>query len=240
MLLCIDCGNTRLKWGVHDGHRWLKRAALPLAELESLKQEFFGLPLPSAAFACSVAGEHALKAVESSLGAVGLPLTWLVSQAAQCGVTNSYSNPAQLGADRWAAMIGAHHLFPGDCVVVNAGTATTIDVLDRNGVFQGGLILPGIALMRASLASNTAQLPFAEGACDPFPRNTADAIASGALLATAGAIAHMFAHVAAAPGATCLVTGGAAAPLLPVLQVPWRTVDHLVLEGLLRVASERA
>ncbi|TRZ55102.1 MAG: type III pantothenate kinase [Rhodocyclaceae bacterium] len=240
MLLCIDCGNSRLKWGLHDGQRWLKQAALPLAELDRLKQEFSALPLPSAVFACSVAGEQAHTAVERSVAALGLPLTWLVSKPAQCGVTNSYTNPAQLGADRWAAMIGARQLFQGDCLVVNAGTATTIDVLDRNGVFQGGLILPGIDLMRGSLASNTAQLPLAEGACHPLPRNTADAIVSGALLATAGAIARMFAHVAATPGAICLVTGGAAAPLLPVLEVPWRAVDHLVLEGLRQFASEGA
>lgn len=240
MLLCIDCGNSRLKWGLHDGQRWLKQAALPLADLDRLNQEFSGLPLPSAVIACSVAGVPARLAVERPVAALGVPLTWLTSQSAQCGVTNGYTTPAQLGADRWAAMIGAHHLFPGDCLVVNAGTATTIDVLDGSGVFQGGLILPGIDLMRASLASNTAQLPLAEGACQPLPRNTTDAIASGALLATAGAIARMFAHVGATPGATCLVTGGAAASLLPVLQVPWRAVEHLVLEGLLRVAAEGA
>jgi len=240
MLLCIDCGNSRLKWGLHDGQRWLKQAALPLADLDRLNQEFSGLPPPSAVIACSVAGEQARLAVERAVAALGLPLTWLVSQPAQCGVTNRYTTPAQLGADRWAAMIGARHLFPGACLVVNAGTATTIDVLDSHGVFQGGLILPGIDLMRASLASNTARLPLADGACQPLPRNTADAIASGALLATAGAIARMFAHIAATPGATCLVTGGAAPLLLPVLQVPWCAVEHLVLEGLLRIAAEGA
>lgn len=238
MLLCIDCGNTRIKWGLHDGRRWLKRTALALADLDRLEREFSGLPAPSGVIACSVAGEEARHAVETSVHAFGLPLTWLVSQPAQCGVTNTYTDPAQLGADRWAALIGARHLFQGDCLVVNAGTATTIDVLDRNGVFQGGLILPGIDLMRASLAGNTARLPLTDGACLPLPRNTADAIASGALQATAGAIARMYAHLAAAEGSICLVTGGAAATLLPVLEVPWRAVDCLVLEGLVRIARE--
>ncbi|MCX7175956.1 MAG: type III pantothenate kinase [Proteobacteria bacterium] len=240
MLLCIDCGNTRLKWGLHDGQRWLKQAALPLADLDRLKQEFSGSPTPSGVVACSVAGEQARRAVEEAIHALGLPLVWLVSRPAQCGVTNSYTNPAQLGADRWAALIGARHLFQGDCLVVSAGTATTMDVLDRNGIFQGGVILPGIALMRTSLASNTARLPLADGDYHPLPRNTADAIASGALQATAGAIARMYAHVAASEGATCLLTGGAAATLLPLLDVPWRAVDHLVLEGLVRIALEDA
>jgi len=238
MLLCIDCGNSRLKWGLHDGQRWLKQAALPLADLDGLAREFSGLPAPSAIHACSVAGARAGTAVERTAAALGLPLTWLVSQASQCGVTNSYANPAQLGPDRWAALIGARQLAPDGCLVVNAGTATTVDVLDGDGVFTGGLILPGIDLMRASLASRTARLPPAEGAFLSLPRNTADAITSGALFATAGAIDRMFVHLAGIPGATCLVTGGAAAPLLPLLRVPWWAVDQLVLEGLLRVASE--
>ena len=238
MLVCIDCGNTRLKWGLHDGDRWLKQAALPLAELDRLQQEFVGLPRPSAVLACSVAGEQVRVAVEISVAALGWRLTWLASQARQCGVTNTYANPAQLGADRWAAMIGARHLFQGGCLVVNAGTATTIDVLDRNGVFQGGLILPGIDLMRASLASNTARLPLADGQYPALPRNTADAIASGAVLATAGAISRMYVHIAAGEASTCLISGGAAGPLLPALEVPWRAVDHLVLEGLVRIARE--
>lgn len=240
MLLCIDCGNTRVKWGLHDGHRWLRQDALLLAEIDRLTLELSGLPLPSRVVACSVAGEQARGEIEESAHALGVPLTWLESQASRCGVTNRYANPAQLGADRWAALIGARHAFQGDCLVVNAGTATTVDVLDRNGVFQGGLILPGLALMRASLAGNTARLPLSNGAYHPLPRNTADAIASGALQATAGAITRMFAHVAAGEGATCLLSGGAAAALLPVLEVPWRAIDHLVLEGLVRVASEGA
>lgn len=239
MLLCIDCGNTRIKWGLHDGNGWRKHAALPLAELDRLALEFSGLPSPSGVIACSVAGEQARGLVEKAVDALGLPLTWVVSQPVQCGVTNAYANPAQLGADRWAALIGARHIFQGDCLVVNAGTATTVDVLDRTGIFQGGLILPGIDLMRTSLASNTAQLPLADGEYRLLPRNTADAIASGALKATAGAIARMYAPTAASGEAICLVTGGAAAALLPVLEVPWRAVDHLVLEGLVRIARER-
>ena len=239
MLLCIDCGNTRIKWGLHDGNGWQLREALPLAELDRLELELSRLPTPSAVMASSVAGDQVHKVVEHSAQRLGSPLTWLVSQAAQSGVTNTYADPAQLGADRWAALIGAHHLFRGDCLVVNAGTATTIDVLDRGGSFQGGLILPGLDLMRSSLASNTARLPLSDGKFQTLPRSTADAIASGALQATAGAIARMFVHVAGDPQATCLVTGGAAASLLPLLEVPWRAVDHLVLEGLLRVAAER-
>ncbi len=121
-----------------------------------------------------------------------------------------------------------------------AGTATTIDFLDANGVFRGGLILPGLALMRHSLASGTAGLPLAQGTHHPLPLDTDDAIVSGALEATAGAIERMARHLsadvhgdAAAQQLSCLLSGGAAGALLPHLDLPTRHIEHLVLEGLL-------
>ena len=159
-------------------------------------------------------------------------------EQAQCGVRNLYDNPAQLGADRWAALIGARTLHAGACLVVCAGTATTVDVLDDEGNFQGGLILPGVALMVRALAGNTAQLPLAEGKFAGLPRNTADAIVSGCLHAQAGAIERMFEQVVAYAEATCLVGGGAAAQLCDLLRIPTRQVDTLVLEGLARIGRE--
>jgi type III pantothenate kinase len=113
---------------------------------------------------------------------------------------------------------------------VQAGTATTIDLLGADGLFHGGLILPGLLLMRQSLARNTAGLPQARGTFRARPTNTDDAIASGALQATLGAIERMRAELD--PQALCLVSGGAAAELLPHLAHPAQQVDYLVLEGL--------
>jgi type III pantothenate kinase len=111
-----------------------------------------------------------------------------------------------------------------------AGTATTIDALDGDGLFHGGLILPGLNLMRSSLATNTADLPHAAGRYQPQPRNTDDAIVSGAIHATLGAIERM--HAALNKEAVCLLSGGAAAELVAHLTLPCRRVDNLVLEGL--------
>ena len=69
----------------------------------------------------------------------------------QCGVRNGYAKPAQLGSDRWAALIAAWHLVQRKCLVVDSGTATTIDTLSGQGEFVGGLILPGVELMQRSL-----------------------------------------------------------------------------------------
>lgn len=255
MMLCIDCGNTRLKWGLHDGRQWLEQGALMLGEIDRLPLVFASLPSLARAMACNVASDEVRAAVEAAVAEVapGVPLVWASSRAQQCGVKNTYDDPAQLGADRWAALIGARHVHDDACLVVNAGTATTIDVLDAEGIFRGGLILPGVDLMRTALSRDTARLPFAAGVFSPLPRNTADAIASGALQATAGAIVRMFAHIAASPGAICLLCGGAADSLVSLLSIyatcapcapegtegiPFRRVDNLVLEGLAQLIQD--
>lgn len=232
MILCLDCGNTRLKWGLNENGRWLEQGALPVAEIGRLRQVLSSQPNPRRAIACNVAGVVVAEAIAAILP---MPLLWVTSLTEQCGVKNSYEDPAQLGADRWAALIGAHRAHEGACLVVNAGTATTIDVLDAGGVFQGGLILPGIDLMRSALAGNTAQLPLVPlpiGECKALPRKTEDAIASGCLLATAGAIERMFVRVRGQSGAVCLLSGGAVGSITPLLDIPLLRIDNLVLEGL--------
>jgi type III pantothenate kinase len=230
MLLCLDAGNTRLKFGLFDGGRWLLQDALDYAAFDGLPAR---LPAsPTRIVACNVAGQAVRQRIEALAAGLGLPLTWLCSTAAACGVTNSYDTPEQLGADRWAALIGARALHGGACVVAVAGTATTIDALDASGRFRGGLILPGLALMRAALAGNTAGLPHASGNFRRVPTNTDDAIVSGAIHATLGAIARMRATLGA--NVACLLSGGAAAELAPHLEPPQRPIDNLVLEGLAR------
>src|SRR6185503_9755799 len=169
------------------------------------------------------------------LARFGVEPLWVAARANQCGVTNTYGDPSQLGADRWAALIGARHVHAGPSVVVSSGTATTVDLLSGAGVFRGGLILPGVELMKESLASRTAGLPLARGEFTDEPRNTADAIESGCLLAQAGAIERL--HARLEPGAVCLISGGAALRIAARLNVPARVVDDLVLQGLLRMAQ---
>lgn len=233
MILCLDAGNSRLKCGLLDGSIWRMQGVLSHDAFDDLAAE---LPAtPQRIVACNVAGDSIRHRIEALADKLGLPLDWLASSAAACGVTNGYDTPQQLGADRWAALIAARGLHQGPSVVVMAGTATTIDVLDANGLFRGGLILPGLALMRAALASNTADLPHAAGHYRAQPTNTDDAIVSGAIHATLGAIERM--HASLGGEALCLLSGGAAAELAPHMSVPCRPVDNLVLEGLARYSQ---
>ena len=180
------------------------------------------------------------KALKSRLN---VPLQWLRSSEAALGVSNGYAKPVQLGNDRWAALLAARQLTRDACLVVMAGTATTVDGLDARGRFCGGLILPGLSLMRQALAGGTAQLPLAVGAYQPWPDNTDDAITTGSLLATAGAIAAQRAQLEAraemtgrGEGVACLLSGGAAEALRPHIAGPLMVIPELVLEGVARFA----
>ncbi|MDX9706815.1 MAG: type III pantothenate kinase [Azospira sp.] len=250
-LIAIDAGNTRVKWGIREGEGWRATGALPTAGFAGATASAASAgSASSAAFAavaagwprdarivlCNVAGDAVRQAIVGALPA-GADLRLFSASAGCCGVENGYDQPERLGADRWAALVGARAHCRGACLVVCAGTATTVDRLDADGRFRGGLILPGFDLMRAALAGNTAQLPLADGEFRPAPTNTDDAIVSGCLAAQLGAIERAFAAIAEEPGARCLVTGGNAPRLVGHLRVPAERVEHLILDGLARFAA---
>ncbi|MDR2113642.1 MAG: type III pantothenate kinase [Candidatus Accumulibacter sp.] len=237
MIAAIDAGNSRIKWGVRDGASWREQGNLPTEDVDRLADAANLWANATDVVACCVAGPAVEAAIEAAAAAFGRRLRWVRSTAAAHGVRNGYERPERLGADRWAAMIGARGMTLDACLVVCAGTATTVDWLDAAGDFRGGLILPGVRLMCAALARNTAQLPVAEGEYRGEPRNTMDAIISGCLHAQAGAIERMYARAASEGAVRCLMTGGAAYRIAPCLGIPYTMEEMLVLDGLLRCVS---
>ncbi len=238
MILCIDSGNTRLKWGLHHAGHWLEQGALLQADIPQLCELVRRHPKPERIVIANVAGSAVAQVIEIALKDWATPLEFVRSTAAAGGVRNGYDNPAQLGVDRWCALIGARSQTSAATVVVGSGTATTIDTLDAAGNFVGGFILPGLELMRASLARNTAQLPLAAGAWRDYPRCTDDAIAAGCLEAQVGAVERAFSRIADQAGALCLLFGGGAATLAERLNCPYRLAANLALDGLRTLASD--
>lgn len=238
MMLLLDAGNSRLKWGLMHEGQWRAQGVLEYPDLEQLPRLLADHPAPACAWAVNVAGAAREAQLQTLLAAQGIPLHFLRSSRQQCGVTSHYRDPAQLGADRWAALIGARAITQGPALVVCAGTATTIDFLDAQGHFRGGLIIPGIELMRRSLASGTAGLPLAQAAVTDWPHSTDEAIVTGCIAAQVGAVRELWRRSDPAPDSLCLISGGAALQLLPHLDLPAREVPNLVLEGLARVAME--
>lgn len=243
MRLLIDAGNTRIKWAlVNDGGDWLHNGVLPVGQANELPGFFAGSQDITQIWVSNVAGEKVSHQVRSIGAGRSLQVHFTVSKEMQCGVRNGYFNAAQLGSDRWAALIAAWDLVQGTCLVVNCGTAITIDALSGQGKFLGGLILPGIELMQRSLAAAADQLKSGyikpeQGKCVQFPVNTADAVFSGAIQAGCGAIQRQYALLGD-DGAQVVLSGGAAGVLKEHINLPLRVVDNLVLQGLLLISQE--
>jgi type III pantothenate kinase len=236
-LLLIDAGNTRVKWalaapGAAPG-QWIAGGAVTHAELARLPALWAAHGFGRAVVA-NVAGPALRAALEGLLAPAAID--WFTAPPALNGLRNGYREPGRLGCDRFAAALGARTLAPDTpLIVATCGTATTIDAVGLEGagaVFLGGMILPGLNLMSAALANNTAQLPPIDSSrrlTTSFADNTADAILAGCLAAQAGAIERALAQHG---GASLLLSGGAAHLVAPVLAVPYRLVDNIVLIGL--------
>ena len=239
MILAIDAGNSRVKWGWHDGRNWSGIANVSLIEFAASSDHVNPFSAthenPERIVISNVAGEGAQQLIVNWTSIFEVAPEWVQGQRSLCGVRNQYERPELLGPDRWAALIAARALEPGRaCLVVNAGTCTTIDMLSAAGEFRGGLILPGVDLMRYVLHEHTGRLPLQEGRYVDAPRNTLDAIESGCRHAQAGAVERM--HRALNGTALCMVSGGGGPALIERLDIPCRYVENLVLEGLARIA----
>ncbi|MBI3222036.1 MAG: type III pantothenate kinase [Nitrosomonadales bacterium] len=237
MMLLIDAGNTRIKLARVSGDVWPAVDELPSRQADELPQYFAGLPEIQEVWVCNVAGEAVAQHIRAGCEARCWKPRFITARSVQCGVSNGYTQPEQLGCDRWAALLAAWHLVRGACLVVNCGTATTVDALSGQGEFIGGLILPGVELMQRSLSEAAAQLSMAQGGYQPFPQDTAAAIFSGSIQASCGAIERQYALLGddAAP---VLLSGGAAGLLRPHLKLPLRVTDNLVLQGVWLIAQE--
>ncbi len=249
--LFLDAGNSALKWVVMtlDGRVGPAFGSLrngqPAALTSALTNELgerVGVPV-QAAFGCGVAAPLLLRAAEQAVQqALGLTVRWFETQQRfeHGGVVlrNGYRNSAQLGVDRWHALIAARAAHPDRAlVVVTAGTATTIDGVDAGGTFVGGLIAPGLRLMYESLARGTANLPFASGQLAACPDNTDDAIASGVLGSQLGLIERFVRAFRVGRGEPLVIlSGGHAAQLVPYVGFGDAVTDvvreeNLVLRG---------
>jgi type III pantothenate kinase len=254
LLLLIDAGNTRVKWACIE-HRaaltlpaqWVQTGSVAHQDLQDLAAAWTDLDVIEIVLS-NVAGDVLEKKLSAMLASqfLQIPVQLFRSQVHCAGVQNQYQEPQRLGADRFASAIAAHYLYPDSAVVVaTCGTATTVDAVD-GAAFMGGMILPGLQLMAASLAKNTAQLPqIAQnfGLQDAFAKNTDQAIVSGCLHAQVGAMLGAVENLRqrSSRPVQLLISGGAAPFLIPLLRLQtnliWHHVENLVLSGLLVAAK---
>jgi len=241
----IDAGNSRIKWA------WLDSEGLRETDSRSHVEDGFFNPLasiwmqvprPARIIVSNVAGAVFAEKLTSHAQRHWQVLPEFITPvAAAFGITNAYPEPGTLGADRWVALIAACHLDLGACCVVDCGTALTLDALSAEGKHLGGLILPGLTMMRSTLTSNTQGLAntMNEPAANlrPFARDTATAITSGVLYAVVAAIDRIVAEQCAAVKInTLIITGGDAPRIQPLLSAQYQYEPNLVLYGLAIIA----
>ena len=249
--LALDVGNTRLKWAQYDspvaGARLLAQGAVFLENIDKLAEgEWSSMAAPGRILGCIVAGDAIKRRVIEQLELWDVAPNWVISSPQEAGVTNGYDHPARLGADRWVAVIGAWHRLMSrgsrkPCIVVMVGTAVTVEAIDAEGRFLGGIILPGHGIMLRALESGTAGLHVPTGEVCDFPTNTSDALTSGGTFAIAGAVQRMVDNVTRHCGQVpeCIMTGGAGWKMAPSMSVSVELVESLIFDGLLEIAQRR-
>jgi len=245
MKLLCDLGHSRIKWAVLKEGLCDEGAAHYASPDGFLALTALARPDEIAAISVSGRGTAAFAAFcESHWGRVP---TWYGTCGEGFGVRNLYHVPETLGADRFAALVGARARYRGRSVcVVDCGTAMTIDALDGEGNFQGGVILAGLATSTQALAGIGPQLAVPHIACEDdtvsvLGRSTATAIAAGVLVGAAGAIERIYrdqcALLSSGSETMLLLTGGDAQAIAPYIGYPHVYLPHLTLEGLAVMAS---
>jgi type III pantothenate kinase len=248
--LLLDVGNTRLKWGVLDGSRLRRTGNIAQQKISEQGLGVVTAKLPrdvDVVFASNVAGTTFATRLSGVIGMhCDCDIHFAKSVREACGVRNGYRQPRRLGVDRWVAMIGAWSEFGSACVVVDAGTAVTIDVIDDGGQHLGGQIIPGVTLMAAALAASTSDIPktggrkpSGPGGLEAFGDSTAKAVSNGAWAAVAGAVERAITTLRSnAYDPAVVLTGGDASRMLTALGDEPLHRPHLVLQGLTQMLND--
>ena len=245
-MLLVDVGNTRIKWGcAHDqvisDYGALEYKDRPITEV--LASAWAKLPTPGRILVANVAGTPLTESINRYCHEHFQRDPEYVQTTPQaCGVTNGYIQPAQLGVDRWAAVIGAYHLYSGPACIISCGTAITVDTVTREGRHLGGLIAPGIGTMQRALASAAPAISKEPGdTVTLYARDTRTAITSGILYAAAGLFERATTEILAQQGALTklLLTGGDAERMQSIVRGRFTLAPHLVLEGLAVLAGQQ-
>lgn len=246
MNLLVDVGNSRLKWAQAGAKLW-ETAAAPLgdqSENSMLDRLWLAMPTPQRVVVASVNEDWTSRVLDSWLRERWSLRAHVVRpQRELLGVRNHYHDPTTLGADRWVALLAAHRLTAGPVCVIDCGTAVTIDALSAEGDFLGGVILPGLHLLRTSLVQGTKSIRTSDGdAATCLALSTADAVAAGTLFGLAGAVERVLAEHREALGSemSTLITGADASLVLSRLHAggPVAELPDLVLRGLALIAEE--
>ncbi len=236
MKLLLDLGNSRLKWATENQGKMSACEILDYRRPEfiaQIRQQWHVLAIPEIVAISSVAEREVLAELLQLIKYFWPQIKCIVpqSEAFAFGVQNAYPQPHTLGIDRWLALIAAHAFYPGDVCVADCGTAITLDAIQADGLHLGGVIAPGLMLMKRALAGQTAALEFnLQPGSAAMAQETALGIANGVLWAAAGLISQTLQHLPTK--FQLIMTGGDADKIRQVISIPVSVDEVLVLKGL--------
>lgn len=242
MNLYLDVGNTALKWRLYDGVEVSQGDAVHRRDWAAVVRQLGALGSPSRIEVASVAGGEAdAHLAELLQDAFAISPRFYYSQPADAGVVNGYAEPSRLGVDRWLAIIETWHRS-GASIVVDCGSALTLDAVTAEGRHIGGYIVPGLSMMQRSLVSGTGSIRLSdeEVTADMSPGcSTVDGVLNGILRMSVAFIADSVVALREGVKDTCPVylTGGDAGKVLPHLPFSAELAPDLVLDGLERVTQ---
>ncbi|MDM8565901.1 type III pantothenate kinase [Candidatus Halobeggiatoa sp. HSG11] len=240
MILLVDVGNTAIKWAILKQNSLSTQQSIlyNFNDLERiLTKIWYMLDEPEEIWISNVAGPQIKKnIIDWTIKYWQCQPNFVKTTDYKCGVKNGYKNPEQLGIDRWLGLIGANKLETGTLCIVDCGTAVTVDIL-ADGQHLGGIIAPGLNVMRTALSKNTFQLEDCEQSLTKFSlaNETNDGIILGTSYAVLGLLEYVMNELNEQP--KLILTGGDAVVIKPFLSRTYRYIPDLVLQGLKTVLS---
>lgn len=222
--LDLDVGNTRTKWRVGGSRGWLISPNIPLLtdRLDRVRVS-------------NVAADMELFE-RDIFEAYGIKPEFAKTTAMTAGVKCGYLRPAELGIDRWLAVLAAWNKVKLNCIVIGAGTALTVDFVTRDGQHLGGYIVPGITAMSRSLNDGTSGINVRFGSIEALSpaEETTGAVNRGILVMTTSFISRCISWLQTqSPGEfTIFITGGNAEVIASHMDSPIVIDPELVLDGL--------
>ncbi len=230
MNLCLDVGNTRIKWAIFDelsiiDHGYVAHSAL-FAHVQSLKSHYQHLQV----IISDVSGNQSVQEIATGEN------WYMFNTVDQASLSIEYDTPDTLGLDRVAACLGAHLAYPSkDILVIDAGTCITYDIVTHDGTYRGGAISPGLNMRAKAMQDFTGKLPLIEtdGSIPSIGKSTSGSMllgTKGGLLFEVDGFIRSF--ETQYPNLICVITGGDHSFLVKALKSNIFADPFLLVKGL--------
>jgi type III pantothenate kinase len=244
MNLLIDSGNSFIKWALATDETFIIESSCPSEEVLSLHDTWKSYDTPARVIVSNVAGKNVAGEISKVVNILWqLDTEFISSKQYCCGLANSYHKPGQLGVDRWMAMVAAYHISQSPVIVIDCGTAITIDLVNEKGLFLGGVIMPGINTAFQSLSAGADAVDDIKDTVEVLSvtaQSTAAAVQAGVLFGLAGGIEKVVREqmFMIETEACIYITGGDAERITSLLKTSTVLQVDLVLQGLRVFAEE--